>query len=236
MTHIHTRRSWDSRMHPAQLGERLVELGVDLAVVSDHNSFDGAIEFAGHCRDRGLSITVPVAAEVRTDRGDALVVFEPDSTPPSIDRLLSWEAMVDEVHAAGGLVGLPHPFRSHRGVEELARQVDLIEVFNARCTAEQDARSVALAETVSAARSYGVDAHWARELDRVVVEYERRATVIETLLQDARCHHPTRSPKSDWMAAEVINGIKRRRPLVTGYFVAQYARSRLVESVGRGRP
>lgn len=233
VTHIHTHRSWDSRIRPAALVPVLTELGIDLALVTDHDTFDGSIEFAEHCRKAAPSITVPVAAELRTDRGDVIVVFEPGTDPPPVERLLRWVDLVRIVPESGGLVWLPHPFRGHSEPAELAERADVVEVFNARCTPRQNERAAALGRATGAAAAYSVDAHRIREVPRAVVRYEDRGNVCDTLRQDAVCEDPVHSPKSDRMAAEITNGIKRGRPALAAYFVLRYIRHRVREAVGR---
>ena len=43
-THIHTRHSWDGSIRPNKLVDWLVEAEIELAVVSDHDTFAGSIE------------------------------------------------------------------------------------------------------------------------------------------------------------------------------------------------
>lgn len=233
VTHIHTHRSWDSRIRPDALASVLNELGIGLALVTDHDTFEGSIEFAEHCRIAAPGIVVPVAAELRTDRGDVIVVFEPGTDPPPVERLLRWVDLIRIVPESGGLVWLPHPFRGHSEPAELAERADVAEVFNARCTPRQNERAADLGKAVGTAAAYSVDAHRIREIPRAVVRYEDRGTVCDTLRQDAVCEYPVHSPKSDRLAAEITNGIKRGRPVLAAYFALRYIRHRVREAVGR---
>jgi hypothetical protein len=234
-THIHTAHSWDSRIRHEDLAAAMTHLRVDLVLVSDHNTFDGATEFARLCATGRLPITVPIAAEIRTDRGDMIVVLEPGTQPPAVKALLTWDGMRRIVPELGGLLWLPHPYRGHTGVEELAGESDVVEVFNARCTPEQDRKARLLVERVAARHAFGADAHRVRELDRVISEYPIKtpATVREVFAHDAACHDPQRSPKSDRMAAEITNGVKRRRPALVGYFALRYLEHRVREALNR---
>lgn len=235
VTHIHTRYSWDSRINHPQLASELTRLGIDLAMVTDHNTFDGAIEFAEYCATHSLPIVVPVAAEIRTNRGDVIAVFDPGTTPPAVDGLLEWERMQRIVSEMGGLLWLPHPYRSHTDVEELAASADAIEVFNARCTSEENRKAEALATAVGARHAFGVDAHRVRELDRVIAEYPETSNtaVHDVFASSAVCRNPRTSPRSDRMAAEITNGIKKRRPTLVGYFALRYLEQRAREAFRR---
>jgi hypothetical protein len=155
---------------------------IGLAMVTDHNDFGGSLELRRFVSNAGIDIKVPVAAEVRTNRGDIVVVLA-SGVPPPVDGLLSWSSLPDIVRDLDGLIWLPHPYRSHIGVEELAAEVDIIEVFNARCSAEQNARTQELCDKVGAVPAFGADVHRAGELaassstTRGVPRFSKRSAV-----------------------------------------------------------
>ncbi|MEZ4503282.1 MAG: hypothetical protein R3C39_11710 [Dehalococcoidia bacterium] len=232
VTHIHTEHSWDGTVSVPRLASMLIERGIELAVVSDHNSFAGSLELRALIERDHLPLRAPVAAEIRTDLGDVLVAFE-DGTPPEVDRLLRWDDLQRVVRERGGLIWLPHPYRSHTNVEAIAAGADVIEVFNGRCSPAEDASALELCGRHGATPAYGADLHRPNELNLVVAEYEDRPTILETLRGTPRCPTPRRTRKSDIMAAEVINGIKRRRPTLVGYFGLKWVKHRALEVTGR---
>lgn len=231
ITHIHTTHSWDSRLRIEPLARRLSALDVSLALVADHDSFQGSIALARHVSDAGLSIQVPIAAEIRTDLGDVITVFEDDSDLPAIESLKSASAIRAVVHDHGGLVWLPHPHRGHPDVHSIAEHCDVVEVFNARCSAKKNERGAALCHAVGAIPAYGADAHLRSELGQVIVEYQPAETILGTLSGEPEPVIAHRTSKSNVMAAEVINGAKVRRPLLVAYFVVRYAKHRAIEAV-----
>lgn len=235
VTHIHSHRSWDSAIRPTRLLRELERLDVELALVTDHDNFDGSIEFARLCAAARSDIIVPVAAEIRTERGDLIVVLEPGTSPPPVGQFLQWDDAVRITRDLGGLLWLPHPYRSHHNVEELAAQVDIVEVFNSRCSERQNTRALSLAEEWGSSRAFGVDAHRLREVGNAVVEYaaNRTSTIVEILTAPVSCEAPRRGLKSDRMAAEVVNGLKKRRPNLVGYFVMKYLWHRTREILPR---
>jgi hypothetical protein len=234
ITHVHTRHSWDSRITIDALADRLEAYGIGLVLVNDHNSFAGSIELARNVRDRGLPLVVPVAAEIRTDRGDVIVVFEPGQEPPEAAELTSWAELPRVVGDRGGLIWLPHPYQSHEDVEELAAAAEVIEVFNARCSPDQNRRAVDLCRRHGAVAGYGADIHRAAEIGRFHVEYEVAPTVLEMLRREPVHGDLVRNRRSDVMAAEVTNGFKRRRPTLVGYFSLRWAQHRARELLHRG--
>lgn len=230
ITHIHTTHSWDSRLRVESIAQRLSDLDVSLALISDHDSFDGSIALARHVAENGLAIEVPIAAEIRTDLGDVIAVFEGDARLPSIESLKSSAEIASVVRDHGGLVWLPHPYRGHPDVETIAEGCDVIEVFNARCSAKKNERGATLCEAVGATPAFGADTHVRDELGQVIVEYEPADTLLETLRTAPKSVIARRTRKSNVMKAEIINGMKRRRPLLVSYFVMRYAKHRAIEA------
>lgn len=228
VTHIHTCHSWDSRMSPRALADRLVGAGIEVAMVTDHDSFGGALELRALVRENGLALRVPVAAEIRTELGDVIVVFE-DGTPPPIESLKTWDRLRDTVRDLGGLIWLPHPYRSHDRVEELAEASDVVEVFNSRCGPEANSRAADLCKRHGRVRGFGSDAHLLREAGTWSVEYAGDGPLLDLLVAPSTCADPLPARPSDVSVAEVINGLKRRRPTLVGYYGLRYARDRARE-------
>ena len=139
------------------------------------------------------------------------------------------------MHDAGGLVWLPHPFRGHPDLGDLPYEVDIIEVFNARCSFTRNQRARDLCNEVDAIPAYGSDVHLARELGAMLVEYPAGETVIDTLGSRPSCLQPVRTDKSSVMAAEIINGVKTRgQPSIQSLASPGSRGGR--ESAGRGVP
>lgn len=232
ITHLHTSFSWDSPMRPERLVEILTELDIGLALVTDHDSFEGSLEVA---RIAAGKVIVPISAEIRTDQGDLIAVFEPGTEPPPVSELKEWQRAVPFVRGNGGLVWFPHPYRSHPTPELLAPEVDVIEVFNARCSQGQDDRATQLAIDLAIHPGFGSDAHLKREVPSVIVEYDasEEAPVRDILMSPLQPIQAIRNPKSTKMLAEVVNGVKRKRPALAAYFGARYVRHRIGEATRR---
>lgn len=231
ITHIHTRHSWDGNIPPEKLVESLLNQGIALAVVTDHNTFEGSRECRRIVERRGLDLRIPVAAEVRTDRGDVIVVFEeePHGVPP-MDALTDWNFLERSVRDAGGLLWLPHPYDRHDFVEEMAPSVDVIEVFNARCSEEQDRNASHLCNRHGRVAAYGADIHRHSEVGRCVVDYADKGSVLETLRHAPTPVRTDRSMRSEMFAAEFEAARTRRRPVMAAYLALHWARHRALES------
>jgi hypothetical protein len=91
---------------------------------------------------------------------------------------LSVEQTISRIRAQGGLVCIPHPFDVFRRsalrsniIEEIAEQIDIIEIFNSRTLLPQDsAKTLALASKYGKAKSAGSDAHTLYEIGNAYVE------------------------------------------------------------------
>jgi len=234
ITHIHTRYSWDGNLAPSRLIDALVDIDIDLAVVSDHDSFQGALDCRQLIGERALALQVPVAAEIRTDRGDVIVILEnAGGSLPPIHELKEWHRLVPAVRDLEGLIWLAHPYRGHEFVEELAAAADVLEVFNARCSAEENRNAALLGSRHDLIPGYGADVHRRAEIGGCVVEYEDRGSVIETLRVAPNPLAARRTPQSSIMSAELTYAMKRRRPAKMAYSALRWAQYRKRESVER---
>lgn len=138
--------------------------------ITDHNRIAGALQLK-----RTAPFKVIVGEEVLSTSGEIIGLFLTEEVP---DRLTP-EETVARIKAQGGLVCIPHPFdrfrphsRLRRGaLERIARDVDLIEVFNARTLMLQDsARALDFARSHALPGTVGSDAHVIQEIGRAYVE------------------------------------------------------------------
>lgn len=136
--------------------------GLDGLAVTDHNTLAGAREAVARAPD---DLLVVPAVEVDTTRGQVIGLFVEEPIEP-------WQppgAVIDAVHAQGGLAFAPHPFDDLReGLEDPADHadaLDAIEVVNARCVrASYNERARSFAREWGLPGVGGSDAHFAREV------------------------------------------------------------------------
>ncbi len=169
--HVHTLYSSDSLLTLSEIAEVLRRRGVDGLAVLDHNTIDGALAL----RERAPFVVI-VGEEIRTTEGEIAGLFLERQIPPG----LSPEETIAAIREQGGIVYVPHPLdrlrRSALGRESLERiikQVDALEVFNARDLVPQNtALARRIAEAHGLAMGAGSDAHVAYEIGRGYVEIE----------------------------------------------------------------
>jgi len=181
--HVHTRHSFDSPTDPAQLARRAVDLGIDVLAVTDHDTWQGAVDTREAAQKLGLPLTVILGSEVATEQGDVIGLFLTGDV-----RERNAPKLCDAIHAQGGLVVLPHPFKWHQLDEELLERVDLIEVYNGRTGRADNTRAQELAQMKGLPEIAGPDAHLLEELGRARVLFEGEKPKDEAALKDALLH------------------------------------------------
>ena len=162
--HLHTKFSFDSYVSPSKIIAHARENQVDVLVVTDHNTLRGALEVSKLAG--GKPPYVIIAGEYKTEKGDIIGMFLKEE----IQSRESNE-VIREIKRQGGLAVLPHPYKGHRLDEILLSQMDLIETFNARCSAADNVLSDELAQRLGKPPLAGCDAHCAAELNAAVIEF-----------------------------------------------------------------
>jgi predicted metal-dependent phosphoesterase TrpH len=208
VVHAHTHHSFDSLTAPRALVARAVALGIDVLAVTDHDTWQGAVECRAAAAGRPLQVVI--GSEVATDQGDVIGLFLTSDVRERRAR-----AFCDAVHAQGGLSLLPHPYKWHRLDDALLAKIDLVEVHNGRTPRADNERAAALAAERGLPALVGPDAHRAGELSlaRVIFEGERPAddTALKRALLSAprRFEIATGSMWNEWLS----QGVKLlRRP------------------------
>jgi predicted metal-dependent phosphoesterase TrpH len=168
--HTHTMWSGDSTTTPEEMVAAVVDAGLDVVCITDHNAIRGALELA----DR-LPCRVIVGEELRTHAGEIIGLFLTDHVPFG----LTPEDAARRIRDQGGLVYVPHPFdpmrRNMNGAALAALVaggwVDAVEVFNAKTSlAHLNEAAVAFAAEHGLAAGAGSDAHVPDALGAAYVE------------------------------------------------------------------
>ena len=129
--HSHTMWSGDSTTTPDEIARAVVEAGIDVLCITDHNAIKGAVDLV----DR-LSCRVIVGEELRTHAGEIIGLFLDERIPVGVQP----DEAARAIRAQGGIVYIPHPFDPmRRNISESALDaligdglVDAIEVINAK--------------------------------------------------------------------------------------------------------
>ncbi len=191
--HIHTEYSMDCDTSLEKVIRRCLETGINCVAIADHNSIEGALKM-----QRLAPFPVIVAEEILTPHGEIMGMFLKEWIPSG----LSVEEVISRIKAQDALVCIPHPFDRirHAGlnsaiIEEIAGQIDVIEVFNSRSLSHQPPTKAQLfAEKYSILQSAGSDAHTVHEIGNAYVEmpeFNSKDDFLQALAQGKICGHRT---------------------------------------------
>ncbi|MEI6104276.1 MAG: PHP domain-containing protein [Methanothrix sp.] len=167
--HVHTRYSARcGYMTPKKLSEIAIDNGLDGLAITDHNTIEGALELVDLVKDEQISLAVIVGEEITTDRGEVLAYFIKSAITAG-----PFEEVMGEIKLAGGVSAIPHPFDRIRGgfkgLEEVIRDIDAIEVLNSRCIFNRDALDFCVSHKKKMLG--GSDAHFYSEVGRAWTEF-----------------------------------------------------------------
>lgn len=170
--HMHSERSPDSRMRPAEQARRIKETGLDVACATDHNTIEGGLRL----REIADGFRVIVGEEILSKDGEIIGLFLERTIPPR----LSAEETIKRIRDQGGLVSIPHPFSRNRlnhirssVLERIKKDIDAIEIFNAREAFNADnLRAAQYASDNEIAGAVASDAHRPAEVGAAWLEMD----------------------------------------------------------------
>jgi len=200
---------------------------VHVLVVTDHNTIQGSLDTRSLAP--GGRPIVLTAAEYKSEKGDIIGLF----LRKEIRSERSAE-IIQQIHAQGGLVVLPHPFKAHTLDDELLEGADLIETYNGRCSENENDQAAKLAQQQNRPALAGADAHCALELGAALnvfmAEAPRSESEFREQLLQAPRHAETRRA---WSAcrpySQMVKAVKTKNPRL---FLYQAKRLALVLAHG----
>ena len=162
--HIHSHHSKDSISKPKDIIKMAKKHGLTCIAITDHNSIMGGIE-AQRLVKNDPDMTIIIGSEIKTNCGDIIGLFL-NTNIESYD----YKSVIKEIKSQGGLTILPHPYRDHTHLREVAPLVDAIEVWNSRSHFHSNVKASLLAEEFNKKITHGSDAHTLSEIGNVKVE------------------------------------------------------------------
>lgn len=193
--HLHTSASFDCDVPAEQVMHHGRRLGISPLALTDHDTLQAALEIQNRHPGR-----VIVGQEVATRRGELIGLFLNKQIPKNLEP----DDAVREIKQQGGLVYLEHPYDTRRrcldeeSVEELADQIDIVEVFNGRSTEDANRKAADLCAILGATPGAGSDAHSVGEIGSVYIEMEPFSTAGDFLAKLGR-GAIVRRPNRLWM-------------------------------------
>ncbi|MBI4186700.1 MAG: PHP domain-containing protein [Chloroflexi bacterium] len=167
--HVHTEYSMDCGTPLEKVIRSGIDAGINCIAVADHGTTEGALKL-----QKLAPFTVIVAEEILTPNGEVMGMFLKETIPSNI----SIDQAISRIREQDGLICIPHPFDVLRRIsldgdmlEEVARQIDIVETFNSRSPSlKSSVRAGDFARKYGLAQSAGSDAHTAGEIGRAYVE------------------------------------------------------------------
>ncbi len=166
--HIHTKYSMDCDTPLEKIVSRCLESGINCIAIADHGTIEGALQMQSIA-----PFKVIIAEEILTHHGEIMGMFLKHGIPSG----LSVEQTISQIKAQDALVCIPHPFDTLRHsaldsnmIEEIAEQIDVIEVFNSRSILRSPPKAQVFAEKYGIPQSAGSDAHTTHEIGNAYVE------------------------------------------------------------------
>jgi UDP-N-acetylglucosamine 2-epimerase len=153
-------------MEPKKIVEIAERNGLQCIAITDHDAIQGAIEAKQY---ENKNITVIIGQEKTTDHGDLIGI----KLQYEIKEFNFFKA-VQEIKKQGGIAILPHPYKGHKDVEEIAKHVDLIEGLNSRTSESLNKKAIRLAKKLNKPVIAGSDAHLYREIGLVINKEQKK--------------------------------------------------------------
>ena len=210
--HFHSKFSYDCHISIDRIIDFAIDAGLEFLILTDHDAIAGSTALRKRVKERGENLLVPLAAEYLTEAGDVIAVF--------IDREIkakNLDAFADEVRHQGGILLFPHPYQQHpKGrIDEIAEKVDLIEVYNQRCSFSDDQKARELASKYGKAMYPGSDAHLYSELRNVIIEIncksEEQSMKAALLKEGAQPLITEKTKKRKVAFSQIIKAVKHRK-------------------------
>jgi len=179
--HIHSKYSHDSLMSPESIVKRAKNVGLTCIAITDHGTIRGGVEGKKIARNYGVEVIS--GAEIKTDRGDIIGLYLNEEI-----KVTDLQEVIRAIRSQGGIVVLPHPYRDHYHLEEIAQCVDFIECWNSRCNPDENTNAELLAGSSEKKIMYGSDAHCLSEIGLVKVQLQLNPYTIEKVISCLYTH------------------------------------------------
>jgi predicted metal-dependent phosphoesterase TrpH len=192
---------------PKAIVDKAIEHKIEVLCITDHDTIEGSIRASEYAKTHhNEAIKIIIGAEFSTDWGDIIginIKENIDSNDPKI--------VIQNIRKQGGLVLLPHPFDSHKNVEYLAQEADVIEVFNARSKPENNQKSIELAAKLGKPTYVASDAHFLSDTMLCINHFTENRNFLDAILDPKKTFNTAYSTHLHYLKSQLIKGFKLKK-------------------------
>lgn len=182
--HCHTTASSDGMITPDGLLKAARLQKLDVIAITDHDTTEGAFEFQKWFRKNGSTTQILIGEErTLSNKCHLIGLFLQEPI-----RSTELHQTIAEIHAQGGLVLVPHPFREKDGLlgprgvgMEALRMADAFEIHNAKGRGADNRHAASVLPATNRACFGGSDAHYEADVGLCVNEIQRCGSAEETV-------------------------------------------------------
>jgi len=176
LIHFHSKYSYDSNLSIERIVNFALKNKLNFLVLTDHDTIKGSIELKKYIEINNYDIEVIISSEYYTQYGDIIACgIETEIEDMQFDNFIK------EVKNQNGILLFPHPYKGHSNIEYIAKNVDLIEVFNARTDDISNEKALFLADKYKKNKYYATDSHNYMSLKNCIIEFDKRNNFLEAL-------------------------------------------------------
>jgi len=155
--HIHSQYSEDGVGSPKEIIKVLQKKGLQGMAITDHNNVEGGLQ-AKKVAPKDF-IVIP-GVEISTNKGHIIAL----DIKENIEKKLSVEETIEKIIDIGGVITVPHLFRSMSGIKvnilkEIHKKISAIEVFNSCSDLKTNLKTIKIAKDFNLGGVGGSDSH-----------------------------------------------------------------------------
>lgn len=186
--HIHTKYSHDSWAEVSDILDTAEKRGLDAVAITDHDTVEGAKEAKQLAAERDIRIITGVERTIPAgEHGCHLIGLHVNQLPPN-DNITSF---INGVHNQGGVVVIPHPFRTGTGLfyhkengtisqsaaTLLLERASLVESLNWKDSLSAMSQSLNFANKSTHGIVAGTDAHTSGDVGKLTTKIESSRSI-----------------------------------------------------------
>jgi len=178
---VHSNRSVDGVMPSARIARYCAHHNIRILAICDHDYLMPRRERI--LLERKYKIRIVPAVEYSTDCGDIIGIF--------VERKCCTHRcteVLEDIKSQDGISVLPHPMRGHRLEKIPMELIDLVEIFNGRCTRLENALTAERNKEWQKIGIAGSDAHFPWELGSAInlLDLPAESNILEMDDEDLR--------------------------------------------------